>query len=363
MKVFLIALAGTIVGILLLVVIAIWLIKRWLKKTFSPLMDAFKAFVPEPMRISLTPATEVQVSDQAAFDAAAADFEALGFSRVGTYTTNDIPGLTLAAFVLPQKQAYGVVYDLRGQPPWFDLVTSYQDGRACTYSNLRETGADQPPWSTSVKSPGKPLVEVFQAFLQGRPAGEMKPTSPLSFARDFEDSYARQMDWRIARGVDENEVRRVAKAGNISATEEEINLTVTARRAQRDGQIEDAVRKDYLKASRIPAIEWQAMSERTTVIADGMLTDGPARCLIRAMGLDVFTDTDDPAEEAQADANQQKRREFEELLQERGVRQGFAALAAQHLPPGSARILTTCEKPVPADLWLLPSPPDAKTDA
>ncbi len=357
MKIFLLALAGTLVGVLLLLLIAFWLIKRWLRKTFSPLMDAFKAFVPEPMRVTLTPAKELAIAHQAEFESACADMEALGLERVGVFTTEDIPGLTMAAFALPTRNAYGVVYDLASQPLWSDLVTQYEDGRACTYSTLRETGADQPPWATSVKMPDKPLAEVFQAFLQGRPTGEMKPSPAQDFVRVFEEAYARQMDWRIARGVDEEEVRRVAKAGNLHATEEDIHLTVTARRAQRDGQIEEAVRKDYLKTSRISVIEWEAMSERTVVVADGMLTDGPARSLARAVGLEEWTEDESEQATARAEDSQRKRQAFEEVMKERGVRPGFQSLVAQHLPLASARILTTSTKPVPADLWLLPSPP------
>ncbi|HEX2837459.1 MAG TPA: hypothetical protein VHN77_04965 [Phycisphaerales bacterium] len=353
MKTFFIALLGTLFAIALVVATVWWLIKRWLRKVFSPLAQALESFVPEPLRVTLKPAKHFELSNKAAFDQQCADLEALGFDRIGTFATEDIPGLTMAAFTLEGKHAYGVVYDLHGQPVWTDLVTSYEDGRACTYSNLKETGADQPPWTTAVKLPEKPVAEVFQAFLQGRPQGTMMPTPPADFVRVFEESYARQMDWRIARGVDEGEIRRVAKAANAEATEEELQLAIIARRAQRDGQIDEAVRKDYLRTSKVSAIEWEEIESRILVVHDTMVTDNVARQLLAAHG--YVSDGEEGSDSSQ------KLAEIEERLKDGPVRGTFAALAAQTPPERECRRVWNTEKPVPADVWVMPPFPDEES--
>lgn len=350
MKTFLIALLGTLFAIALVVATVWWLIKRWLRKVFSPLAEALESFVPEPLRVSLKPTKHFELSNKPLFEQQCADLEALGFERIGTYATEDIPGLTMAAFTLQSKHAYGVVYDLHRQPVWTDLVTSYEDGRACTYSNLKETGADQPPWTTAVKLPEKPVAEVFQAFLQGRPQGTMTPTPAADFVRVFEESYARQMDWRIARGVDEGEIRRVAKAANAEATEEELQLAIIARRAQRDGQIDEAVRKDYLRTSKVSAIEWEEIESRILVVHDTMVTDNVARQLLAAHG---FVNDGEEGSEAS-----RKLSEIEERLKGGPVRGIFAALAAQTPAGRECRKVWNTDKPVAADIWVMPPFPE-----
>lgn len=350
MKIFFIALLGTLFAIALVVATVWWLIKRWLRKVLSPLTEALESFVPEPLRVTLKPTKHFELSNKAAFDQQCADLEALGFDRIGTFATEDIPGLTMAAFTLPGEHAYGVVYDLHRQPTWTDLVTSYEDGRACTYSNLKETGADQPPWTTAVKLPERPVAEVFQAFVQGRPQGAMTPTPAADFVRVFEESYSRQMDWRIARGVDEGEIRRVAKAANAEATEEELQLAIIARRAQRDGQIDEAVRKDYLRTSKVSAIEWEEIENRILIVHDTMVTDNVARQLLAAHN--CISDGEEGSESSK------KLAEIEERLKDGPVRSSFAALAAHTAQGRECRKVWSTEKPVPADVWVMPPFPE-----
>lgn len=354
METFLLALAGTVVGVLLLVWLAIWWVKRWLRKTFEPLSGALQAMMPERLTISLERTAAADARDVRGFAELCEALQALGFDLAGHFTCEELANCVITGFVKPSDSTYAAVCELATTEPWCDFVTQYEDGRSCTYCNLPENGSDQPPWVTSVKMPGKPLAEIYDAFLKGRPRGAMKPVSVEAFRSAFETAYERTMRWRLVRGVSEEEVRRVAATGNMEVTEDTIAMAIATRRAMRDAQIASLLTKRYLETSGVSAADSERWQDRVVTIHDTCDSQVPIDALLRAMGVYDEDGSESEDDREMSRALEQRRREFQAACKDRPVRAAFSALIREHLPEGSARIIFTMDEPVAADLWLMP---------
>jgi hypothetical protein len=133
-----------------------------------------------------------------------------GFSEVGTYAIDEMPGLLVRLLTDERHGLLGIVYEHPRTPHWVELVTRYTDGSVATFTTVRPTGLSPRPKHKTVHAPGLDAGALLHRALGERPAGSFAPVNPATAVQQFEDSYAEYMAWRKRQGISAQEVVRVA---------------------------------------------------------------------------------------------------------------------------------------------------------
>lgn len=239
-----------------------------------------------PPRIHLVSLEGEAWTDPAEVDRLADPLPALGFDPVGVYAVEEMAGLTVAAWVHPERRVTAVVYEHPQAGVWLDLVTRYRDGRRLTYANTKTgSGVDHAPGHIVERYPGLGTVELFHRHVAQRDDGEFEPVSAVAFVERFEHAYADEMDWRNARGgTSIEEIRAIAEAMGQSCDESVLTAvrTVEARRAAE--ALNETLLERFLAESSLSAGEWERLRERVVVIHDRTTED---------MVLEIFAESDD----------------------------------------------------------------------
>jgi hypothetical protein len=148
------------------------------------------------------------------------ELESRGFVRLDTYRVDPMHGVTLTAFTHVGESLCAVVYTHRVAGTFIDIVSKNEAGRSFTVTTAPAgKELDQPEGHEKVFDPHMPVERMIETALQRRPPAPYVSWYRESFARLFEEAYAKEMDWRASRGgATLDEVRRHADAmgGNIS---------------------------------------------------------------------------------------------------------------------------------------------------
>lgn len=362
MQTFLIAVAGAMVGLVLVV----WLGWLWLKRKFRGLGDALKAMCAAggiaPLRISLRTPEEPPWREASSVDAATRSFEAAGYQPVGDYAIPEMGEVAIRAFWHPECASYGVVYDHEQAGLFADLVRLFRDRSWLTVTTAPDTGMDRPDHArlermeldvTQLDTVGR-MHEVLEDGSRGK-----EPVRKLaeSFPTVFVGAYALEMDWRIARGgVTAEEVRRAAAAGGMEPPDEQaVEIVQAAWRSNIESFVSDEILKAFPSRSGMSAAEWEEKRERIFVVHEHMARDELIDGLGWRMIAGSYPEDDDEAEErAHAEAKQR----LEAAFAVDSLRKGYAA--AQQLLPEKRRseLVGRVAQPWPADVYLEPETPE-----
>ena len=69
---------------------------------------------------------------------------------------------------------------------------------------------DTPPNRDKIVNKEWSVDEIYDVLLRQRPRGPHRRIDERNFVEEFVRAYALEMDWRVNRGVSEDEVRRTA---------------------------------------------------------------------------------------------------------------------------------------------------------
>jgi hypothetical protein len=347
-----------ILGVLCLIAIAILLVPvAWLAYKLWQIRQAFRHFIAKvgelegflvpPMRVKLKGTSDPSWEDADEVEALAAPLRTAGFAEIGAFEIEQWPDVTLLALMHRGNAAYAAVYEHPELGTWLDLVSEYADGRIVTYTTSRKAGQlELPPFKLSRSLPDAEAGELLAAFLDERPRGERLPVDAASFVERFEAAWAREMDWRIARGgVTEDEVRRLAgKDGQqpdvsaIAKIRQQWQYEINAFYQER---LQDA----FLASGQVSAREWERVRDRTLFIHDQLTWEQVTE--IAAMGFGI--DPDD-----QHDRASSRWQEAERLAAGFAPREAFRRINEQL--PASRRYqrLGETSEPIAADVYATP---------
>jgi hypothetical protein len=203
----LLIIAGTVVA-------AGWLIFKFLLKLYrKPILE-----------ITLSPLDHPRWSNTQKITDLADSFLRLGFEAAGNYSCWEIPSLILSGFVRPSEQTAGVIYDHPTGGIWVDCYVQYTDGGSLTVSTA-PTGheLDHMPQQTKIYSTGSSVDELLIRLRAERRHAERLTITKEEFPSHFEDSYRKEMNWRMERGGPSSlEVMRVANAMGRSLDSENL---------------------------------------------------------------------------------------------------------------------------------------------
>jgi hypothetical protein len=134
-----------------------------------------------------------------------------GFTDLGAYTVNTIPGVTIRMMAQPETYVAAHIYDHPKSGSWTEFVTRYTDGSSHSLSTLPLTGVDHPDWVRKIQADkNTPNDRLYRQFLRQREWHGIKPVAPEDTVREFEENYARWAAWRQVRGITPKEVAHVA---------------------------------------------------------------------------------------------------------------------------------------------------------
>ncbi|MDD2710958.1 MAG: hypothetical protein PHV34_23520 [Verrucomicrobiae bacterium] len=181
-----------VLGIILAMGLALFFIfrKTRLEKLSTPLSI--------PSRIQLTPDPNPKWKDQAKAEAAIQSFKDAGFQPAGTFLIPQMPGVLLFGLVKPEQQLVAVVYEHVKFGVWADVCLEYAtDGKSLTVSNapMKET-ADHAPGREKIFDKNLTVSELLEKTMAARLAEPCQPHGIEDFARFFEESYAKEKEWR-----------------------------------------------------------------------------------------------------------------------------------------------------------------------
>jgi hypothetical protein len=263
---------------------------------------------------------------------------ALGFQEAGTFGTEEMDFVRVHALAHPEQCIYAVVYEHDKAGIFMDLVTSYEDGTALTYTTTTEgEQLDQRPGHGKVRIPDGDAAELYGRLVAERPQRPMKPAPVEGFPAAFEKAYADAMDWRGARGYSEDEIRRLAEASGQEATDEVVAAVRAQMEAQAAAGLQEGLKERYLEQTSMSAAEWERVRERVVFIHDRL----NAEQVEEIVGEWVSEDESDYSERIPADAP---------------GRQAFAAVNATLPERWRFEKLAEMSDPVPTDVYRAPEP-------
>jgi hypothetical protein len=228
-----------------------------------------------PARISLRPMAAPSWEDAEAIEAQAEPLPELGFAKAGDFQVEEIPGLSLEAWVNPEKAVTAVVYEHPVAGVWTDMVTRYEDGTRATFANTSHGGGvDHAPGHTVERFAGIGSKELYHRHLAQRPDRPVVVPTAEGFVERFEKAYADEMDWRNSRGgTTEAEIREIARLSGQTYDENVIAATRQMAQARAMLQLDEAIRERFLKETTLPASDWEGLRDRVFAVHDMMTQD------------------------------------------------------------------------------------------
>ena len=274
----------------------------------------------------------------------------LGFEDAGFYEIAEMPGVKVRALARPSETLWAVVYEHPQAGVWMDYVTRYVEktpdgeniiGSLTTTNATQGEELERQPNHDKIYVSALGAEALYQRHLAMRRSDvEWSAVVPQNFQAEFEQAYAREMDWRYARGgVTEDELRAIATKSGVEMTDDNIKMLRDANEAQAAVALTDAVRERFLEQTSMPAAQWERLRDRLVIVHDRL----SAEQVCAEFAAWAF----DEDNEEKDDANTNYPAHLT-------PRQGFEYLNSTLPVPRRFENLAEVEEPVPADIWRVP---------
>jgi hypothetical protein len=166
------------------------------------------ARVPEQIRITRAPAP--QWKDEAAMQQSAAPLVRAGFSDLGTYGVDKMPGVLMRILFHPQTYVSAQICEHPRSGGWTEFATRYTDGGSDFLTTMPDQGITPPPFvRTNRADKSTPTDRLYQQHLAQRKPSGIKPVTASETVPEMEDAYMRYMVWKNNKGLTPEEVARV----------------------------------------------------------------------------------------------------------------------------------------------------------
>lgn len=275
-------------------------------------------------------------------------FESQGFHWVTDMQIKEVEGLVCCCLLNDQGAAV-VLNDHSRMGFWVDLCLAHGERGGLTVTSQSDSVEIKiPPFSQKFiledASPEE-LWLLFQEKCLAIDSDSIRPMTAESLLKDFERSYADQVDWRNSRGVTRREVRRRLESLGQKPSNEELDETWRRESEVAAQELSDGLLfrfAEQLEENGGASFE----ANESVAIHDGLGADGLLRELCRFMDDDEYEATELPP----ACLNEQARAAFavvQEMLPEEARFSHVGHLSFPldtdfYLPP---------EKPIPVELF------------
>jgi hypothetical protein len=227
-----------------------------------------------PPRVELVPCDDIPWSDPAEIAAYGERLRALGFREAGRYQILQLPDLYLWAFVKPEAGVTVVLTRSRAGAS-FEMATHYRDGTSFAFGSSRTYGVlAHPPQWTLRRVPESDPASVYERMLAERPEMPIAPDHVDDFVAQYQDRYARIMDWRNLRGgYTEDEIRAISAALGLSLTDEMVadcRQRVAARALE---DLAEPLQEEFFTQAQLSDAEAEALLPWIVVVYDRLNFD------------------------------------------------------------------------------------------
>jgi len=169
-----------------------------------------RALARVPNQVSLLKADSPVWTHATEVEQQAAPLRKEGFTDLGVYTVSTIPGVLIRIMAHPETYVAAHVYDHPKSGSWTEFVTRYTDGSTHSLSTLPPTGMENPDWIRKIKADkSTPTDQLYRQFLTQREWHGIKQVAPADTIREFEENWAKIMEWRQKSGISVKEVSHV----------------------------------------------------------------------------------------------------------------------------------------------------------
>jgi len=203
------------IAILIAAVIFIKLLPRLIVRqvarvAFSKIGEKALANVPE--QIQLAQVAAPQWKNSAVVQQQAGPLLQSGFSDLGTFSVDKMPGALLRMLFHAKTFAAAHIFEHPKAGNWIEFVTRYTDGSGDYLATLPDQGIASPPWVRMVRADQRtPTDRLFQHHLAQREVDGIKPVAAREVVHEFEDAYMRYMIWKNNKGITPEEVAHVMR--------------------------------------------------------------------------------------------------------------------------------------------------------
>ena len=134
-----------------------------------------------------------------------------GFSDLGAYSVDKMPGLLVQVLFHPQTRVSAQICEHPRNGGWIEFATRYADGSSDYLSTLPDQGITPPPFArTNRADKSTPTDRLYQQHLAQRKSSGVKPVAANEVVHEMEDAYMRYMIWKNNKGLTAEEVGQVA---------------------------------------------------------------------------------------------------------------------------------------------------------
>lgn len=273
MSLFLQILGALFLLLVIVVIAALMLLRARLRGLASELEQAV-AGMP-PTYIHLAPVGEIAWRDPAVAGEFLRPLPMLGFVDAGQYEIVEMPEVPLAAFIQPETDVVAVVYEHPQVGAILDMVTRYADGTSITYTTTTEVGQlEERPGHEKVSAPEASAEGLYRRLLGERPRGETVAIAPDEFADVFEQAYADEMQWRIAKGgASEEEIRAIAEHSGIETTPEQVETLRAMYRGQARARLDEELHERFAAETTMSVAQWESVDGCLVFVHDQLTAE------------------------------------------------------------------------------------------
>jgi len=197
------------------------------------------------------------------------ELEALGFRGGVLYTIEEMEGVIVQPFA-HSDGPFGALYRQEALGVWVDLCANVEGQEITIGNGLAVAGElEDPPGSHKLMLEGAPVAELWEK-LQEALAGRVPiPVSLDQFKQTFEEAYARDMAWRVRKGLtNREEFERVGADLLAGKSEEEIEEAFEENQLHEIRQASEAAIQYHGKQVRLSHDEWETYEASAFFISD-----------------------------------------------------------------------------------------------
>ena len=183
-----------------------------LRKIGSAALDEVgkRALARVPTTVSLLKTDSPAWTHAAEVEQQSAPLRKEGFTDLGAYTVSTIPGVVMRMMAHPATYVATHICDHPKAGSWTEFTTRYTDGSTHSLTNLAPTGMNSPDWFRKIQADkNTPTDQLYRQFLAQREQRGIKPVAPADAIREYEENYAKLMNWRQQTGLSTKEVANV----------------------------------------------------------------------------------------------------------------------------------------------------------
>lgn len=255
-----------VVALILLIILGYFGLRLYFRLKLGK--HLFKALdhgpLAQPATINLEPIAAQDI-DEPEFHQFVEHVQQMGYKSLGFYHIPELDNTRLYAATNSSKDITIVIY-AHVIGCFYDVVAQTSDGLNITYSTAPAgDGLDYPPGEEKYFLPFDTPLEEAISLLTTRTDSLRLPLEG-SFTEFFEQAYAKEMKWRLGRGMTEQEMMNVAAMNGEEYSPEQIQAALAEQNYQYSLELDRLIIDEFLESGQVTAKQWNTYQDGTLVI-------------------------------------------------------------------------------------------------